>query len=60
MQLHGHGFVSDVAWAATLAACGDFSNENAACNNAIQAASSAVGNVDIYDLLSMLSGYTYI
>ena len=49
-QLHGHGFISNKAMDACNTACGDYSNENAACDNAIRSATNTVGDIDVYDL----------
>lgn len=51
-QWYGHGLVSPVTNAAAYAACGDFSSISPACNNALNAASNEVGEIDIYNIYS--------
>ena len=51
LQLHGHGFVSDIAFDEAMAACGDWTNEDAACQRALTKASKEAGsNFDVYDI----------
>jgi hypothetical protein len=52
-QFHGHAFLSDKAYEAANAACGDYSQESPACRAAVDAATNEVGNnFDVYDLYS--------
>ena len=56
-QFHGHAFLSDKAFEAAVAACGDWSGESAPCRAAVNAASDEVGtNFDVYDLYSGMWG----
>lgn len=56
-QLHGHGFISDIAFNAAMAACGDWSSEPPACARAVRDASAEAGNnFDIYDIYSQSFG----
>ena len=47
-QYHGHGFISDVAWNAANAACGNYSDSNFSleCVAALLAATSNLGDLD--------------
>ena len=56
-QFHGHAFLSDKAFEAANAACGDYSAESPACRVAVAAANDEVGsNFDVYDLYSDMWG----
>jgi hypothetical protein len=56
-QLHGHGFISDLAFNAAMAACGDWTSEPPACARAVRDASAEAGNnFDIYDIYSQSFG----
>ena len=56
-QFHGHAFLSDRAFEAAVAACGDFSSESGPCRAAVGAATEEVGsNFDVYDLYSGMWG----
>ena len=49
LQWKGHGLISEPAYDAIMAAC-TWANEDAACNDALQAAANAIGDIDVYDL----------
>ena len=56
-QLHNHAFISDKAFEAAVAACGDWSSESPACRKAVnEAAGEAGNNWDVYDLYSDMWG----
>lgn len=56
-QFHGHAFLSDKAFEAANAACGDYSAESPACRVAVAAATAEAGNnFDVYDLYSDMWG----
>ena len=56
-QLHGHGFISDLAFNKMTDACGDWVSPDLKCRLAIDAANAEAGSdFDIYDLYAATYG----
>ena len=56
-QYHGHGFVSDAAYAAANKACGNWTTRTSQCSAAANAAFDEVGSgIDVYDIYTGIWG----
>jgi hypothetical protein len=50
LQWKGHGLISEVAYDSIMKACTDWANESPKCQQALNDAANAIGDIDVYFL----------
>ena len=50
LQWKGHGLISEIAYDEIMKACPDWANEDARCQQALNDAANAIGDIDVYFL----------